>query len=345
MYWSVDDSGNNETPKELDFLMDGDAPSTELRFDGLYVVSGAKAYVTVKTGLILAAADNASGVARIEYNLDDRGYVVYSKPLGFDSAGTHSLVYRSVDNVGNVESASTVTVIVDTQAPVTKASTDELVSREDIIVKLSANDTESGVNATYFRVLREKNTTGDFKVGTEAVILALEDHSADGNYTVQFYGVDRLNNTETIKELKVRIDTLVFLQLGFSGTPKVNVDRFTIDGKTEQGAILTINGQKVPLASDGSFSYALGLEPGRNKATIGVVDIAGNSETKTVCIDYEQPVTGTGWFWMVLVGLMVVGGVVGGGLSYRRKRKIEVAAAKARKVKRPVKKGGKGGKG
>ena len=337
-FWSTDFSGNNETPKEFDFLVDGDAPATAVRFEGPYCISGTKAYITVKTAISLEAADNASGVARIEYNLDNKGYVTYSKPIGFDSAGTHTLVFRSVDNVGNVEGANTVTAIVDSQAPVTKVVAGDLISNKDITIQFNANDTESGVSATYFRVVRERTAAGEYKAGAEVVIQAEENHSADGNYTIQYYSVDRLNNTEIAKELKVTIDTQVFLQLGFSGTPKVNADRFTIDGRTERGAILTVDGEKVAVASDGSFSYEMGLEPGRNEATIVVVDSAGNSMTRPVHIDYDKPVAGVGWLWMVLVGLVVVGGVAGGGLLYLWRRKGKAEAVKAAKGKRPIKK-------
>jgi len=256
-------------------------------------------------------------------------------------AGKHTLLYRSMDNVGNLEVEQSVQIVVDIQPPTTKAVTDVLLSNVDVRILFNSNDSESGVMCTNYRITREKVPFGEYQTGNEAVILAEEDHSGDGNYTVQYYSVDRLNNTESVKELKVRIDTQVFLQLGFSGTPKVNVNRFTVDGRTEQGARLTINDETVMVASDGSFSYVLGLEPGRNEATMLVTDSAGNKLTKTVFIDYEQPVTGLGWFWAALVGVLVICAVVGGGLFYRMKRKKDIAAAKARKARRPVKKGGK----
>jgi LPXTG-motif cell wall-anchored protein len=106
---------------------------------------------------------------------------------------------------------------------------------------------------------------------------------------------------------------------------------------------MNINDEVVLLSADGRFTYDMGLRPGRNRATIAIVDVAGNTLTETVYIEYDQPLTGTGWFWMVLVGLLVVGGVVGGGLFFWKKRKGRLAARKPKKVKRPIKKGAKGG--
>jgi len=57
----------------------------------------------------------------------------------------------------------------------------------------------------------------------------------------------------------------------------------------------------------------------------------------------HKPVTELGWFLAVLVGVMIMGTAVGGVLFYIRKRKKDVAVAKARKAKRPVKKSKKGG--
>lgn len=58
----------------------------------------------------------------------------------------------------------------------------------------------------------------------------------------------------------------------------VSTDSSTIDikGKTETGAVVTVNGTKVPLEEDGSFLYAMPLTFGENILVLEVRDIAGN---------------------------------------------------------------------
>jgi hypothetical protein len=221
---------------------------------------------------------------------------------------------------------------VDLQAPVTKALTDALLSNTDIRIFFDPSDSESGVNSTFFRIGREKADSSEYLSGNEAVLRAEEDHSADGNYTVQYYSVDKMNNTESVKELKVRIDTQVFLRLGFSGTPSVNVDMFTVEGRTEQGAGMTINDEKVTLSSDGSFSFDLGLNTGRNNVTIQITDLAGNVLKKTVYINYEKPGMTTGWLMVGIIFIAAVGISVAGGLVYlRKKKRINTMNKKRRK--------------
>src|SRR2546425_10726986 len=51
-----------------------------------------------------------------------------------------------------------------------------------------------------------------------------------------------------------------------------------IKGKTERDARVKVNGQKVTVGSDGSFSFPLALKEGVNLVTIEAIDTAGNSE-------------------------------------------------------------------
>ena len=192
---------------------------------------------------------------RTEYKLDNLAYKAYTEPLKLSTAGQHTILFRSSDKVGNSEAETTLKVTVDTTPPVTKATASAQLSNEDIEVSLSATDADSGVCGTYYRVVKEKATPGDFQSGTDLVIEAKEDGSADGNYTIQYYSVDMIGNKETVKELKVKMDTTVFLQLTKEGKQSVGKDHYTVEGKTEPGSKVTVNGEPVTLSADGSFSY------------------------------------------------------------------------------------------
>jgi hypothetical protein len=422
--WSSDLAGNIEQWWKCWFFVDSEPPVTSMVRTGPGWDTGTKLFVTTNTNISFRAMDAASGVARTEYNLDNSGYTQYAGPLSFDAAGTHSILYRSVDHVGNVEAEKSIKITVDLWAPVTNATADTLISNSNITVTFNPTDADSGVNRTFYRVIWEDIAAGDYLTGTEVVISAREDHSADGNYTVQYYSADNMNNTELARvlkvnidtrapvtkatvdkivsnanitvtliatdagsgvngtfyrvlkendnagdyltgenivisakadhstdgnytvqyystdkvnnieqahELKVMIDTQVFLQLGFTGIPSVNKDRYTIEGSTEPGAKMAINNDEVSVAVNGSFAYEMKLKPGRNNATINITDSAGNTLAQTVNIDYNKPSENpttillsehpTSILPIIIIIAVAVAAITGAIIFLRKKRK------------------------
>jgi hypothetical protein len=70
--------------------------------------------------ITLAAEDGAgSGVASIEYRLDDGKWVAYTKPFTVNVGGGHKLYYRATDKVGNVEAEQSVSIRVEVVTPTT----------------------------------------------------------------------------------------------------------------------------------------------------------------------------------------------------------------------------------
>lgn len=108
---STDEDGNVEATKSRTVKIDTVVPTASA------TVSGEE----TKT-VTLTAADATSGVARIEYQLDDATqWTTYATALSFDEAGTHVVRYRAVDVAGNVSTVGTETVEIgggaDTTAP------------------------------------------------------------------------------------------------------------------------------------------------------------------------------------------------------------------------------------
>jgi hypothetical protein len=336
-YWSIDKAGNIAEPGRLFFYVDSEAPVTAIKIDGPNYDSGEKTYVCSTTSISLVTVDDGCGVTSIKVNVDYRGYIDYSTPLRFNTSGAHTIVYRSVDILGNVEAEKILNIVVDMQPPVTKAMADRILSNRTINVVFDANDSASGVNRTFFRVAREKMPAGDYQIGMTVNIEAAPDGSMDGNYTVEFYSVDELNNTEPARKIDVTIDTQVFLKLDFSGTPTVDKDRFIISGRTEPGAKMKIDNNSVAVSSDGSFTFEVGLGPGMNKATISITDPAGNIIDKPVDIDYKRPIIAAGGFQIVFLGTLVVAAAAAGIFLYIYKWKKHTPEKKKRVLKKPVK--------
>jgi hypothetical protein len=331
-YWATDKAGNRCVDSTVWFFVDIDAPATGISYEGSGYTSGDKVFVIPGASVILTASDEGSGVNYIEYSLDKRSYTHYSSPLKF-TTGTHSLVFRAVDKVGNTEAEQSVTIMVDAITPTTRTDGDfSAVSKEDIVVGLVATDAESGVAGTYFRVLREKEKTGDFQPGASVTV---EASLGDGNYTVQYYSIDRVGNTEKTKELKVRIDTQVAFALGFEGNPAVSSSKYLIVGKTEPSARIAIGIETVQVAADGSFSQEVGLKPGINKFVLEITDQAGNVKDQTVTITYNPPLASADWFLPLLVVVIIAGVVGGGAWFYMRGKKGERPTARASPARRP----------
>jgi hypothetical protein len=304
-FWGRDRSGNEEAPQSFLFFVDADAPVTFFSFEGPNFITETKTYISNLTSIKLEATDLSSGINYTEYRLDNYGWRRYTEPLRFEVSGVHTLVYRSVDLVGNPEAEKSVRLSVDVEPPVTKAVPTAMTSSLDIYVVISATDYESGVTATFYRVSRQgRRNLGDFQVGNEVYIEASDDHTLDSNYTIQYYSVDNVNNVEAVGELVVNIDTDIFLRMGFSGTLKVENPRYLVEGKTEPGSTLTINKQPVIVTPDGTFATQVGLQSGSNKVLVTIMDPAGNLFTKTYYINYNAPVGVASWVIPLLVLLV-----------------------------------------
>ncbi len=72
---------------------------------------------TSTVNVSLNATDTGSGVAYTRYKLDAAAVATYTAAIPVSTDGTHTLLFWSVDNRGNVEATKTATVRVDKTAP------------------------------------------------------------------------------------------------------------------------------------------------------------------------------------------------------------------------------------
>jgi uncharacterized cupredoxin-like copper-binding protein len=134
--------GEDTTPPAVTAAVTGDQDA-----DGNYVGS---ATVTV------TATDDGSGVASVEYEVDDTGFQPYTGPVTVSEPGDHAVQYRATDAAGNVSETGSVPFRVvegggeDTTPPTVTA---EVTGTQDgdgnyvdsATVTLSATDDASGV--------------------------------------------------------------------------------------------------------------------------------------------------------------------------------------------------------
>ncbi|HAM39071.1 MAG TPA: hypothetical protein DCP53_06745 [Elusimicrobia bacterium] len=98
-YYAEDNVGNLETIKEQTYYVDTTPPVTS--------INTTEIYITPDTPLSFTAIDPisnsvASGISKTEYSIDNGSYSIYTTSFTL-AVGTHTITYRSIDNVLNIE--------------------------------------------------------------------------------------------------------------------------------------------------------------------------------------------------------------------------------------------------
>ncbi|HEX9986879.1 MAG TPA: PxKF domain-containing protein [Chloroflexia bacterium] len=103
------------------------------------------------TNVIVAlnALDNLSGLAATYYNLDNMGQQT-GNSVNINADGTHTLVYWSVDNAGNIEDSHSIQVLIDQTSPAINHSLSPSANsfgwnNSNVIVTFTCTDTVSGI--------------------------------------------------------------------------------------------------------------------------------------------------------------------------------------------------------
>ena len=297
-YWSVDRAGNEEKHQSWWFAVDGAAPTTTMILDGASFLGETITYIAAGTKIVLDPMDEGCGVASTTYRIDNMDPVSYDSPFTLDKPGVHTLVFNSVDNLGNAEPVQTYKLQSDSRAPTTIAVVPAVAQKYDYTVKLKTSDTESGVATTYFRVAAPGGAFTEWETGTDVVMEARTDHSSDGIYTIEYYSIDNVGHAEQAKSVKVGIDTVSSLTLNIRGAAKSEKMVFTIIGQAEPGSRVLVNGLLALVDTDGYFTFDLELKEGSNKVQVVAIDPAGNTEQLTRSITY-QPAAADLPEWMV----------------------------------------------
>ena len=198
---ATDTAGNTSEPGTVTFTVtapaeqDTTAPVVLPEVLGERDASGA--YVASAT-VTLTAVDEGSGVASVEYDLDDAGYQAYAGPVVVDTVGSHTLTYRATDTAGNTSEPGSIGFDVvaagpeDSAAPQVSAT---VVGTRDAAghytgrgtVSLVATDEGSGVASVEYRL-----DGGAWQVYTAPVVVV-----APGSHTFLYRATDRAGNVST----------------------------------------------------------------------------------------------------------------------------------------------------
>ncbi|MFI7680717.1 OmpL47-type beta-barrel domain-containing protein [Actinophytocola sp. NPDC049390] len=197
LYRATDGAGNVSTEGSKQFTVVADQtdttpPTVDAEVSGTQDADGN--YVDVAT-VSLSATDAESGVASVEYKVDEGAWTAYSTPVAVNTPGMHMVSYRATDVAGNVspEGMAHFTVVQqDSTAPTVSG---RVVGQQDengayigsamVTVTATDNDGGSGVASVEYQL-----DGGAWTAYTESVQV-----SDPGAHTVLFRATDQAGNT------------------------------------------------------------------------------------------------------------------------------------------------------
>ncbi len=189
---------------------DKEPPVTTISIGTPRYQNGDNLYINSSTSITLSATDYGivpSGVNHTEYRIDGGQWQTYSSAFTLNTEGTHTIYYRSIDNVGNTEADKVTTVILDKTPPQTTISTSDPLSIVSPKTKftLSSTDNLSGVQEISYSI-----DGGSWK--TYMANFSLSGMSA-GEHTIAYKAKDNIANEETENSITV---TLIVIEVSKS---------------------------------------------------------------------------------------------------------------------------------
>lgn len=199
-FQSADKVGNIEDIKNVTFHIDKTVPVTSADVAGTEGQNGwYMSDVTVK----LTADDNASGISKTEYSMDNgETYLEYNDQFTLSKEGASEVLYRSIDKAGNVEENKKLEVKIDKTAPesivyTTGTRGEEGWYRTNVQIAFNGNDEVSGFDKTFYSLDNENG----FVEYINPIVFEEE-----GLHKIFYYSMDVAGNKEDKDVLEFSID-------------------------------------------------------------------------------------------------------------------------------------------
>jgi len=190
-YYSVDNVGNIENLRNMKIYVDLLSPKTELSISGIYDQN----ILSKDAKIVLTSADELSGVKDIFYKINNLKEQKYTDPIELIKldAGSCSITFYSIDNVGNKEETNKWDFIYDTNLPKAQISISGNVYEKENTsfvasqpqISITATDSLSQIN----RIEYELNTDPNLKYENE---FTLDNRS--GLHRITYFAFDEVEN-------------------------------------------------------------------------------------------------------------------------------------------------------
>lgn len=213
--------------------------------------------------LNLSATDSGSGMgtgAQMQFSNDDTTYstaeaYATTKSWTLTSGdGTKTVYVKYKDVAGNWSSAFSDTILLDTTIPTTTSSgIDSLWHTGNVTVTLTASDSGSGIDKTYY------STDGSNPTVVYSVPFIL---SNDGIYTIKYYSKDKAGNSEPVKTAanQVKIDKtapIISINPVTSPTNQNVILSYTVNDNLTPSNEIVITGDNSPYVNEGNYNVTL----------------------------------------------------------------------------------------
>ncbi|WP_251149758.1 Ig-like domain repeat protein [Cellulosimicrobium sp. Marseille-Q4280] len=178
---------------------DTTAPSVTAQVTGEQ--DGDGAYVGGAT-VTLAATDDDSGVAGVEYDLDGAGWQAYDEPFVVDAVGAHTLQFRATDAAGNTSEAQTAEfTVVEGEEPV--EDTTAPVVEPMVMGEQDEDGAYVGSAAFMLHATDEEGGSGVASIeyavdGTWLPYTTTVQFTEPGEYAVQYRATDEAGNVSEV---------------------------------------------------------------------------------------------------------------------------------------------------
>ncbi len=212
----------------------------------------------------------------------------------FDIPGKYTVALRVEDAAGFTGAGTMNVTVLDNIPPTTNVVYNPEMPpnrnyNQVVQILINVNDDSAGQVELKYRI---NSAAWEAVVGGMALSFGGDLQYGDGVYEIEYYAVDSAGNEEelqTIASFLVDATSPTFTNLDPPISPYPTTEEtYTITGKTEPGATLTINEEAVTLAADGSFSFKGVLDVGDNAYYLHAVDVVGHTADHTIVIDRED---------------------------------------------------------
>jgi hypothetical protein len=249
-YYSADNVGNAEQPKEDIFNIDFSPPVTQYEIKGKL----SENFVAPDAEIILTGKDDISGVKSIYYQINNGSVLKYYKPIPVKVLGDESgsLSFYAVDNLGNKEKKKVIGNLPS------ELDINENPENENVIFRFYIDDKPPEVSFSiegdkykgkylYISGSSEINLSAkDDKSGVDKIKYSINNSSLSEIYSkpfsinkaglqlMNYASIDFVGNMSPIKTEKVYIDrTAPVTKMDFSGISFYNRDTMYISENTK----------------------------------------------------------------------------------------------------------------
>ncbi|PVX23542.1 MAG: hypothetical protein CW716_11925 [Candidatus Bathyarchaeum sp.] len=288
-YWSVDNSGKQETTKVITGIkLDKMPPVSSISFS---TSTGNGDWFTSDVTVTVSATDAISEADKIQYSLDNQVWNNYSSPFTIVDEGEFSIYYRSTDEAGNVETTKTETVKLDKTPPQGSVVINEdavYANSVSVTLTLTADDPVSGI--TQMRFSNDGTSWSVWEAFLASKTWKLPEDNDNNTVYVQFK-----NNADLVSEIyqdSITVDAKKpTANAGLNRTVNPNEPIKFNAKKSKDNTVLVRYEWNFGDGATGEGKTVTHqyTNSGKYKVTLTVHDTVGNTDTTQITVTVKAP--------------------------------------------------------